>query len=75
MVLGAKEAKHKYLTSVHTEKHVKLIKEISSKSYDSRRKKIASKFNSIYFNEGSSEAACLSAGSVIEVYQHLMLIY
>lgn len=67
VVLNAKEAKDKNLLSVHTENHVNLIKNISSKQFDSRRDRIASKLNSIYLNEGSSEAAYLAAGSVIEV--------
>ncbi|KAI5007834.1 hypothetical protein ZWY2020_008882 [Hordeum vulgare] len=65
--LKAKEAKEKYIASVHTPNHIKLIRDISSKDYDYRRNKTASKFNSIYFNEGSSESAFLAAGSVIEV--------
>ena len=67
VVLNAKEAEDKYILSVHTENHVNLIRNISSKKFDSRRNKIASKFNSIYFNEGSSESAYLAAGSVLEV--------
>ena len=67
-MLNAKQADDKYLASVHTKRHIDLIRSISSKEFDSRRLKIASKFNSIYFNNGSSEAAYLAAGSVIEVY-------
>ncbi|KAG1341958.1 histone deacetylase 5 [Cocos nucifera] len=67
VVLSAKEAEDKYIASVHTQRHIKLIKNISSKKFNSRRVRIASEFNSIYFNEGSSEAAYLAAGSVIEV--------
>ena len=67
VVLNAKEAEDKHILSVHSKNHLKLIKNISSKQFDSRRNRIASKFNSIYMNEGSSEAACLAAGSVIEV--------
>ncbi|KAG9439099.1 hypothetical protein H6P81_019264 [Aristolochia fimbriata] len=66
-VLTAKEADDKYLELVHTKKHIDLMRNISSTNFDSRRSKIASRFNSIYFNEGSSEAAYLAAGSVIEV--------
>ena len=65
--MKAKEAKEKYIASVHTPNHVKLMRNISSKEYDSRRNRTAKKFNSIYFNEGSSESAFLAAGSVIEV--------
>lgn len=67
MVLNAKEAEDKHIASVHTKTHIDLIKNISSKKMDSRRNRMAAKFNSIYFNEGSSEAAYLAAGSVIEV--------
>ncbi|CAL5441878.1 unnamed protein product [Camellia sinensis] len=67
VVLSAKEAEDKYIAAVHTKNHIDLIKTISSKKLDSRRHTIAAKFNSIYFNEGSSEAAHLAAGSVLEV--------
>lgn len=67
--MDAKEAEDKYILSVHSMNHVKLIKNISSKKFDSKRAKIAAKFSSIYFNEGSSEAASLAAGSLIEVWR------
>lgn len=67
VVLSSKEAEDKNIALVHTKNHIDLIKNISSKKFDSRRNKIAASFNSIYFNEGSSEAAHLAAGSVIEV--------
>ncbi|BAF22119.1 histone deacetylase 5 [Oryza sativa Japonica Group] len=67
MIMKAKEAEDKYIASVHSQNHIKLMRSISSKEYDSRRNKIARKFNSIYFNKGSSESAFLAAGSVIEV--------
>ncbi|KAJ7956463.1 Histone deacetylase [Quillaja saponaria] len=66
VVLDAKEAEDKYILSVHSKNHVNLIRNISSKQFASRRNKIASKFNSIYFNEGSSVAAFLASGSVVE---------
>ncbi|XP_021733970.1 histone deacetylase 5-like [Chenopodium quinoa] len=66
VVLDAKEAEDKYIQSVHSKTHVDLIRNISSKQFDSRRDRIASKYNSIYLNKGSSEAAYLAAGSVIE---------
>ncbi|XP_048137753.1 histone deacetylase 5 isoform X4 [Rhodamnia argentea] len=66
-VLSAKEAEDKYILSVHGKSHVDLIRNISSQQYNSRRNRIASNLNSIYLNEGSSEAAYLAAGSVIEV--------
>ncbi|KAI3454721.1 hypothetical protein Pfo_011384 [Paulownia fortunei] len=67
VILNAKEAEDNHLALVHTKNHIDLIKNISSRNSESRRKRIAAKFNSIYFNEGSSEAAYLAAGSVIEV--------
>lgn len=67
VVFSAKEAEDKHILSVHSKNHVSLIKKISSKQFDSRRNRIALNFNSIYMNEGSSEAAYLAAGSVIEV--------
>ncbi|KAJ6766609.1 HISTONE DEACETYLASE [Salix purpurea] len=71
VVLKGKEAEDKYLTAVHSENHVNLIRNISSKQFDSRRNRIASKLNSIYFNEGSSEAAYLAAGSVMELAERI----
>ncbi|XVF11800.1 hypothetical protein REPUB_Repub08aG0059000 [Reevesia pubescens] len=67
VLLNAKEAEDKYICNVHSKNHVNLIRNISSKQYASKRNGIASKLNSIYFNEGSSESAYLAAGSVIEV--------
>ncbi|KAJ3697970.1 hypothetical protein LUZ61_001675 [Rhynchospora tenuis] len=67
VVMEAKEAQDKYIASVHSQTHINLIKTISSKELDSRRHKIARKFNSIYFNKGSSESAYLAAGSAVEV--------
>ncbi|KAF2312857.1 hypothetical protein GH714_040910 [Hevea brasiliensis] len=71
VVLNAKEAEDKYLLAVHSKNHVNLIRNISSKQFDSRRNRIAAKLNSIYFNEGSSEAAYIAAGSVIEVAERV----
>ncbi|MED6119857.1 Histone deacetylase 5 [Stylosanthes scabra] len=70
VILDGKEAEDKNILSVHSKKHVNMIKKISSES-DSRRLKIASKLNSIYFNGGSSEAAYLAAGSAIEVVERV----
>ncbi|KAL6317461.1 hypothetical protein AAG906_030214 [Vitis piasezkii] len=53
VVFNAKEVEDKHILSVHNNHHVNLIKNISSKQFDSRRNRIASKFNSIYMNEGS----------------------
>lgn len=66
-MLNSKRADEKHLASVHTKRYIDLIRSISSKEFDSRRLRIASKFNSIYLNNGSSEAAYLAAGSVVEV--------
>ncbi|KAF8399592.1 hypothetical protein HHK36_015460 [Tetracentron sinense] len=71
VVLNATEAEDKYIALVHTQNHINLIRNISSKEFDSRRNRIASKLNSIYLNEGSSEAAYLAAGSVIEVSERV----
>ncbi|KAI4365858.1 hypothetical protein MLD38_021806 [Melastoma candidum] len=66
-ILNAKEAKDMQISLVHGKDHVNLVRNISSKQYNSRRNKIASRWNSIYLNEGSSEAAYVAAGSVIEL--------
>ncbi len=64
----AREATDEELRSVHTESHVELMKAVSSRTYGRHgRKGLAKRYNSIYFNEGSSESALLAAGSVIEV--------
>lgn len=65
--MNAKEAEDKIIALVHTKKHIDFIKSISSPKFDSRRDRLAASFNSIYFNKGSSEAAYLAAGSVVEV--------
>ncbi|RZC60981.1 hypothetical protein C5167_022754 [Papaver somniferum] len=67
VVMKAKEAEDKHIALVHKKKHIDLIRNVSSQEFDSRRSKIASKFNSIYLNEGSSKSAYLAAGAVIEV--------
>ncbi|XP_019086943.1 PREDICTED: histone deacetylase 18-like [Camelina sativa] len=67
MVLGGTKAEDKHLKLVHTKKHVNLVKNISTKQKDSRRDKIASQLDSIYLSKGSSEAAYLAVGSVVEV--------
>ncbi|WZZ37141.1 hypothetical protein YC2023_020542 [Brassica napus] len=66
-VLGGSKAEDKHLQLVHTKEHVNLVKRLSTKKKDSRRNKIASKLDSVYLNGGSSEAAYLAAGSVVEV--------
>ncbi|ESQ31827.1 hypothetical protein EUTSA_v10003787mg [Eutrema salsugineum] len=67
VVLGGSKAEDKHLQLVHTKEHVNLVKSLSTKQKDYRRNRIASHLNSIYLNGGSSEAAYLSAGSVVEV--------
>ncbi|CAH8362067.1 unnamed protein product [Eruca vesicaria subsp. sativa] len=67
VVLSGSKAEDKQLQLVHTKKHVNLVKSLSTKKKDSKRNKIASEFDSIYLNGGSSEAAYLAAGSVVEV--------
>nr|APB87920.1 histone deacetylase 5 [Dendrobium officinale] len=71
ILLKIKEAEDAIIASVHTRNHIKLIRNISSKKFDSRRLMIASKLNSIYFNEGSSKAAYLAAGTVIEATENV----
>ncbi|XP_024969962.1 histone deacetylase 5 [Cynara cardunculus var. scolymus] len=66
VVFNAKEVKDTYIAEVHTNNHINLIKTISSKKLAPQRNRVAAKYNSIYFNEGSSEAAYLAAGSVLE---------
>ncbi len=67
----AREATNEELSSVHTQNHVELMKAVSSKSYGKhRRKALASRYDSIFFNNGSSKSALLAAGSVIEVVIH-----
>lgn len=73
VLMNAKEAEEKHIALVHTKPHIDLIKTISSKKFNSRRNRIAASFNSIYFNEGSSEAASLAAGSVVEVAEKVAL--
>jgi acetoin utilization deacetylase AcuC-like enzyme len=61
----------KYITSVHSKSHIKLMNKISSKKYDTSRNKIARKLDYIYFNKGSSEYSVLAVGSVLKVILHL----
>ncbi|KAJ9567321.1 hypothetical protein OSB04_003287 [Centaurea solstitialis] len=66
VVFDAKEVKDTYIAQVHTNNHINLIKTISSKKLAPQRNRVAAKYNSIYFNEGSSESAYLAAGAVLE---------
>ncbi|CAN5968771.1 unnamed protein product [Sphagnum jensenii] len=62
------EATNEELCSVHTQNDVERMKAVSSKSYGKhQRKALASPYDSILFNNGSSKSALLAAGSVIEV--------
>ncbi|WVZ13067.1 hypothetical protein V8G54_017597 [Vigna mungo] len=69
VLLEAKKAEDRHVRLVHSRHHVNLIKNISARAFKSRRSQIASELNSVYFNEGSSEAAFLAAGSAIEVVE------
>jgi hypothetical protein len=51
----------KYIASVRSKSHIKLMNKISSKKYDTSRNKIARKLDYIYFNKGSSEYSVLAA--------------
>lgn len=64
----ARDATGEELETVHTREHVTLMKDISKRSYGVQgRAALAAKFNSIYFNEGSTVSSLLAAGSVVEV--------
>ncbi|KAI3875149.1 hypothetical protein MKX03_021643 [Papaver bracteatum] len=65
LVMKSKVAEDGKITLVHKQKYVDLIKNLTSKT-DSQRKKIASKFNDVYLNKGSSQSAYLAAGAVSE---------
>ncbi|KAL7098901.1 hypothetical protein ACP275_09G047700 [Erythranthe tilingii] len=67
VILDAKDAEDNQLALVHTKNHINLIKNISSGNSESKLIRIAAQYNSVYFNQGSSEAAYLAAGSVIEI--------
>ncbi|CAH9057333.1 unnamed protein product [Cuscuta epithymum] len=66
VILDGKNAEDKHIALVHSKFHTEFIRSISSAKLASRRDSIAAQFNSIYFNEGSSESAYLAAGSVIK---------
>ncbi|KAL9691405.1 hypothetical protein QQ045_011827 [Rhodiola kirilowii] len=69
VMLNAKEAKDEFIGLVHSKNHIKLVRSVSCLKMDSQRRKIESKLNSIYLNEGSTEAAYLAAGYVLEAAQ------
>jgi histone deacetylase 4/5 len=67
-MVETREATNEELCSVHTQNHVEVMKAVSSKSYGKhQRKALASRYDSIFFNNSSSKSALLAAGSVIEV--------
>ena len=67
--IEAREATDDELATVHTQKHVTLMRKVSSNEYgDQHRRILSRRYNSIYFNRGSSESALLAAGSVVEVF-------
>eukprot|EP01018_Ginkgo_biloba_P014008 Gb_00466 [translate_table: standard] len=73
VMVNAKEASDEQLARVHSRRHIELIRGISTSKTDKNRDKLAAKFNSIYFNQGSSEAAYLAAGSVLEISEKVAL--
>ncbi|XP_059074393.1 histone deacetylase 5 isoform X2 [Cryptomeria japonica] len=73
VMVNSKEASDDELSTVHSQKHIKLIRNISSSKYDKTRDKLANSFNSIYFNKGSSSAALLAAGSVVQISEKVAL--
>jgi histone deacetylase 6 len=75
VTLEAVEDEEKHILAVHSKELVNQIKTISSRRYHFRRS-LADRFDSIYFNEGSSESAYLAAGSAIEVlYNDFLFFY
>ena len=72
VLIDAKKAQDKHLRLVHSINHVSTMKNISSKKFKLRRIELTSEWDSIYFNEGSSEAAFLAAGSSIQVLPSIL---
>jgi histone deacetylase 4/5 len=67
-MVEAKEASEEQLAGVHSRRHIEVMRSIGTARYNNKRRdKLAASYNSIYFNRGSSEAALLAAGSVVEV--------
>lgn len=74
VMVEAKEASEEQLARVHSRKHIDVMRNIGSAKYnDKRRDKLAASYNSIYLNQGSSEAAFLAAGSVVEISEKVAL--
>lgn len=62
----ARKATKEELESVHEEKHVDFIDSLTGKDINELTE-LSQLYNSIYFNESSTESALLSAGSLVEV--------
>ncbi|GBG75386.1 hypothetical protein CBR_g20016 [Chara braunii] len=68
----ARPATSEELHTVHTAGHTKLMTSLSGAEYgDMERLQLSMKYNSIYFNEGSSGCALLSAGSTVELAERV----
>lgn len=66
--VAAREATTSELSCVHSKKHIDNIRLVSNRAQErSSRISLARKYNSIYFNEGSSHSALLAAGSCVEL--------
>lgn len=63
----ARDATAAELASVHTEEHVANMCSVSNKKLAKSKRAELARRRSVYFNEGSSSAALLAAGSVVEV--------
>lgn len=68
VMVEAKEASEEQLAGVHSRKHIEVMKSIGTARYNKKKRdKLAASYSSIYFSQGSSEAALLAAGSVVEI--------
>eukprot|EP00899_Mesostigma_viride_P002664 jgi/Mesvir1/12399/Mv00570-RA.1 len=66
--IPAREVTDDEMKTVHSRPHIELVRNISSRQYgNAGRAALASKYNSVFFNKGSTQAALLSAGSVVEL--------
>ncbi|XP_024540177.1 histone deacetylase 5 [Selaginella moellendorffii] len=66
--VDARPATAEELATVHTDRHIEKMSSVSSRAYGKEgRAALARRYNSIYFNDGSSESALLAAGSVVEL--------
>ncbi|KAK3037992.1 hypothetical protein RJ639_031579 [Escallonia herrerae] len=64
--LEAKSAEDNHVLSVHTQRHVEFIKKVSSTQLSRKDRKLA-EHNDVYYNQGSSQAAFIAAGCVVEL--------